>query len=652
MLAAVLVFSASSSWSAHAAAAGSGTGKDKLVLLQNSKTIIHNGTAYQAVQALSEQNGVTYVPLRTMAEQLYSNLAYDASTKEYVVSYGQSQLRYSIGKAGYLYNGEYRNDVLGTPYLLNGSLMIPVRTLLKPYGMTLALNKEAKTIELAWYVKPIAEFTVSPGTIYEGETEVAYMSKPRHPLHLGIIDEKWEGKQQVFDSKGTYTVTHWVEDTNGVWSDPYSVVVKVERLNQPPEALFETNKAVYQMGEPITYTNKSFDEEDGTVLTESWSNKADAFFEPGEQTISLTVTDSKGLQSTYDQTITISNTTMYTKPEFDLLFTKQGDKIAVDGAGVLTLPVITYASLNNYGQQTLIRDNAPETITEEGVYYTDTANGNVRLFGHHQNERDNAVRTYIVVTNNNKQDATLTVDRTGIGGPSTAAGAGKTAGNNYLNARTKPSLNQKTVIPAGQSRLVLPELSNKSINPGQIITYYADVNTTAPLKFSIVIVDKDKDPLAALPNLPVLPYDGKHSRGTFELANRTINISDTIGGKPSRMVLTDNKLDLFMSGIDSVSGNQMTNTGNYGMMYIITLRQVLPHTLIAINPRGGFYAGSFLINNKMVYAPNSGVLATSSEAGVLYRTGDNSETVTIAFTPASGSNLPISFLFLPLPDKK
>ncbi|MFD1954417.1 stalk domain-containing protein [Paenibacillus thailandensis] len=648
MLAALLLVSAS--LPAQAGASGV-KGSQSLTLLQNSAKMFQNGAMYMATQPMTEKKGVTYVSLRSIAERLYSTLSYDSSAKEYIVTYGQSTLRYKVGRSAYIYNGEQRSDTAGTPYIQNGTLMVPIRSLVKPYGITLTINKAEKKLVLAWTVRPVAKFTVSPKEIYAGQTEVAYNDLAYHPVDVGIVGERWEGKQTMFESAGQYTITRWVQDENGVWSEPYSLTVQVKKPNSPPVAMFETDKDSYQMGEPIEFEDLSTDEENGIVKRE-WTNKEKAFFEPGLQTISLTVTDAQGATDTYTKTITITNSTLYSKEEFDLLFTDPGEKLTIDGASVLEMNTIEYTSLNNYGQMTLVRSNSPETIVSEGIYYKDTLNGNIRLFAHHQNGMEKDVRIYVVATNKGRTDATLTVQRVGAGGPAASvSGAGKMAGARYLEARTKPAMNKQTVIPAGTSQTVLTDLSDKAMSYGDIVTYYADIHTTSPLEFQIVILDKNKDVLKTLPYLNVLDVDGKHTRGTFELANRTINILNPIGGN-SRMVLTDNNLDKYMTGTDSTTGTAVVNLGNYGMMYVITLRKVQPNTLIAVNPRGGHYGGSFLVNNNLVYMTNNSILTSNKDAGVLYRTGDSTESVTIAFTPASGSNLPINFVFLPLPEKK
>ncbi|MFD0085155.1 hypothetical protein ACFVHM_31760, partial [Priestia megaterium] len=254
-------------------------------------------------------------------------------------------------------------------------------------------------------------------------------------------------------------------------------------VNEPPVAAFTTDKQQYKIGERIIYTDQSTDDK-GIVKTECTNNEI-AFFEPGSHTISLKVTDKEGLVSEISQTIVISSEVLYTKEQYDRLYTPIGDKFAIPAASVLQMPAITYA-IEESGQQTLIRANSPETIVEEGVYYSDTVSGNVRFLIHNQNNRTSPVRIYVIATNENTdgQPVTITTGKIGIGGPSTYVSAtGKMALARYLEASAQ---GKTTVIPAGESRITLTSVSDQVLTTGKVITAHADVQTSSPIRLSVV----------------------------------------------------------------------------------------------------------------------------------------------------------------------
>ncbi|MUT67058.1 copper amine oxidase N-terminal domain-containing protein [Paenibacillus sp. NEAU-GSW1] len=646
-LVALLLMSLAIPFQAHGAAPPA---TDHLVLIQKTSQMYHNGKYFKASQPLTEKKGVTYVAARSISERLYSKLYYDSKAQEYVISYLKQEIRYRTNSSSYKVNGEV-TEMNGAPFIQSGTLMIPIRSLLKPYGITMQVKAAEKKIDWIWIVKPQADFTVSPQTIYAGETEVSYVDKAYHPGGKLIVDERWEGYATSFSTPGQYTVKRWVQDENGTWSDPYSVVIDVMKPNEPPAAKFVTDKASYKMGEPILYTDLSTDPENQIKKAE-WTNNAKGFFVPGPQTVTLKVTDAHGATSEYSQTVTIENETLYAKQDFDKLFTDVGDKFQIDGGSVLQMSTIPWTFTVN-GQQTLIRSNSPEHIEEEGIYYSDTASGNVRFLTHNQNNRVNPVRVYIVATNENAEEATVTEQHVGVGGPAPyVSQTGKAAVGNFLLSHSGVALNKVTAIPAGESRVILSKLSDVNLAQARVVTMYADVVTSAPIKFTVVVVDADKDVLAELPNLQQLPRDGKHVRGTFHDANRSVGIMEPIGATPSRIIITDKVVDTRLTGYDVTTGDLMSNDGNNGAYYSVTLYNVHPRTLIGINPRGGHYGGAFLVNNQLVYTTSSTILKDANDVGVLYRTGDRAETVTIAFTPASGSNLPFNILLYPLPALK
>jgi hypothetical protein len=240
----------------------------------------------------------------------------------------------------------------------------------------------------------------------------------------------------------------------------------------------------------------------------------------------------------------------------------------------------------------------------------------------------------------------------GMAGPNPfVSTVGKAVTGRFLESVLNPKYSY-VQIPAGESRLIFEEYSAKTVRPGDVYSMYGDVQMNANLKFQVVVIDDNQDLMTLLPNLPLLPIHEKHIRGTFENANRMMYVNQTIGNEKSRMILADNIEDTRLSGFDKTTGLPVLNMGNYGVLYTIKFSNVQPHTAIVVNPRGGHYAGAFTVNGNVVYTTNNGNLSNPNEVGMLYKSGDTQETVTITFTPANGSMLPINLLFLPMPDRQ
>jgi PKD repeat protein len=626
---------------AHAAEGG----QETLILTQDSKEMLHNGNSVLASQPLTAVKGVSYVAAKSFMNEIYGTVVYDSKSKQYTLKSGDNVLRMQAGKSSYSINGSTKN-MTGAPYVLKGSLMIPVRLAAQSFGITMKSQAKGKTVELTWSTAPVAKFSVSDINPYAQQTVVKYTDQAYHPSGLAIVEERWENKYDIFEQPGTYFVSRWVKDANGTWSEPYTVVITVKAPNQPPVASFATDKDTYRMGELITYTDQSTDDED-RIESRVWKNNARGFFEPGQQTVTLTVTDAHGEVSEISKTITITDETLYTQEEFNLLYTDIGEKFEISGPSVLQFPMMNY--FINDRAQTLIRANSPETMLEEGIYYEDNVSGNVRFLLHNLNGRSNPVKIYVIVTNANPEPVTVRMGAKGIGGPNAfVSTVGRAVTGRFLESLLSPKYSYLQV-PSGESRLLFPEYSEKAVKPGEVYSMFADVQLSGNLDFKVVVADTNREVMSYLPYAPLLPSNDRHIRGTFENANRIMYVNQTIGDVKSRMVLADNIVDTRLSGIDKTTGIPVLNAGNYGVVYTIQLGRVQPHTAIVVNPRGGHYAGAFTVNGRVVYTTNNSILRNPNEVGMLYKTGDSEEQVTITFTPANGSMLPINLLFMPMP---
>ncbi|MCQ6562754.1 stalk domain-containing protein [Paenibacillus mendelii] len=628
----------------EAAAQGAG---NQLTLKLNSKVMIKNGVSSMSAQPVTAKNGTSFIPLKSVADQYGYNVSFDAKTKESVVKNALHEFRFKADRKTITRDGQPVQAPLA-PFALKGSMMVPIRTW---SNMTDSqLNLTGTTITLAWGTKPTADFEVTPTKIYAGETIVTYTDRSTNQTGQPFMNEQWTGKEEIFSEAGIHTITRQVQDVTGEWSAPFSVSVEVLPPNQPPVADFKMEREIYRIGEKIIFTDLSTDDENAIGKTKYTGRpEGDAFFEAGEKSVTLEVTDSHGLTSSVTKTITVTEEVLYTKEEYGRLFTNVGDKFTVNGSAVLQYQAIKYAIQSDTAQ--LVRSNSPETLISEGIVYEDQLTGNVRFLFHNYNQIGYPVRMYLLATNKGNTTVNVNTSTFGIGGPDAyVENTGKLSVVRYLQSlQNNPSPSWTTIKP-GQTIELLPELSKMPIKANQIYSAYADLYSDQELVYDVVVVAADKDPKTALPTLSVMPRDGKHVRGTFDNANRMIEIVEPLGYEENRMTFGDGTMDSFLYGYDSSSGVNELNVGNFGVMYTMKLDHVAPNTVIALNPRGGVYTGAFLVNGQLVTVTNKHVLLNNNEAAVLYRTGSTEESVEIKFTLASGSFLPLAMLFLPLPE--
>ncbi|MEK3776921.1 MULTISPECIES: stalk domain-containing protein [unclassified Paenibacillus] len=624
-----------------------GGGGGDLTLYMNSNKMMQDGKTYLAGQPMAVKNGVSYVAIRALVDRVGYDVKYDNTTKETIIISGEDELRFKTNSKIYTVNGVSRT-MKGAAYQQKNTFMVPLTSITQALDISYKVNQSAKTVVLNLSTKPVASFTVQK-EVFAGD-QVTYTTRSSSPKGLSIVDERWTGRQDSFDQPGVYTVTYAVQDSSGQWSDPYSVTIKVERPNLPPVAMFTTDKEEYKMGEKITYIDQSTDDENAIVKTE-WDNNALAFFVPGPKTVTITVTDKHGASDSYTKMINITGETLYSVTDFNQLFTPVGEKFTFDGGGVPALEKVPFTYYDE--PSLLIRSNSPETVNTEGIVYKESSFGQTRFMIHHVNNTGKNVKMYVVATNNNAYTASIDQQNMGFAGPSPfATVAGKLSIDRWFQSMQNGTGQKKVYIQPGESKLILNDLSVLPMKQGQVISLYSDVFSDYELDYNIIMIEENKDPMEVLSSLPVLDRDGVHNRGTYPNATRIITYDQEVGSKPARLPLGDNASDPNLVGTDPMAYTEASNAGNFGVLYKITLNNVAPRTLISFNPRGGRYSGVALVNGQVVQISTGKSVTAPNEQSVMYRTGSYGESVTILFSAAPGSNLPVNLLFTPLPAEK
>ncbi|MGG4214454.1 copper amine oxidase N-terminal domain-containing protein [Paenibacillus sp. FSL L8-0638] len=621
-------------------------GANQLILYLNSAKMEQNGQVYTATQPMTVKDGVSYVAIRSLVSRVGLQFSYDTATKETVITQGTNVMRFKTDSKVYTVNGEAR-QMKGPAFQQKNVFMVPLTSITQALNIPYTVNNTTKQVIMDLNQKPKASFTVQQKDIYAGETQVTYLTKESSPTGLPIVNQRWEGKQDVFQEPGTYVVTYSVLDSAGNWSDPYSVTITVRPPNQPPVALFTTDKKEYKMGEKITITDLSTDDENA-ITKRDWENKKLAFFQPGDVTITLTVTDKHGATGTKSETIKITNELLYNEDDFNKIFTPYGDKYTVDGSQVPTMATIPLTSTSS--PRLLIRANSPERVFQDGIVYQETGSGSTRILVHHVNETGRDVKMYVIATNNNITPANMNVENSGFAGPSEfATAAGKISIQRYFQSMQDGSKRSSTVLNPGESRVILQDLNAQKIKQKQVISLLSDLYTDQPIQYTVIVLDANTDPLTVLPTLAKLPKDGIHNRGTYANSDISLNYTEEVGKTAQRIVLGDNKVDPNLIGTDGLDGSSASNAGNFGVVYKVKLDHVAPYSLITFNPRGGEYSGYAMVNNQVVGIPTNGSVWAPNEMSVLYRTGHIEESVEMYFTAAAGSNLPVSVVVMPLP---
>jgi hypothetical protein len=414
-----------------------------------------------------------------------------------------------------------------------------------------------------------------------------------------------------------------------------------------PVARFATDKKEYKLGEPVKIIEYSYDPTGIPITLERFSGREDAYFTPGLKSIALVVTNRNGLVSEpFVVNIRVLNQTLYSPKEFGLRFVPIGRTFS--DTEVLSYP---QAQLNREDDAVpLIFSDSPEEPDRSGLLYEEVVNGSARLMAYHTNGMNTPGRLLIWANNLETTPATIKVARFGATSATTVvATLGRAS---LLDFLTSSGLETLTLEPNRAAPLWL----SNPLDPGEGLNLMFDLETSGRTQVSVYFLEEAlvtpslSDLAGALllttvRNLPALPRDGIHQRGTFYGAIRRIRVD--LGQVPQngaiRQIIGDGNYDPNIIGRDTLTGDQMSLKGNFGVTYSITLENARG-TVGALVPRGGPYAGAMKINGVYTALPDSGTLYRNDLPVVVYRAQDRDK-IEIEIVPASGSYLPINFIY-------
>lgn len=313
----------------------------------------------------------------------------------------------------------------------------------------------------------------------------------------------------------------------------------------------------------------------------------------------------------------------------------------------------------------LIFSDSPESAADTGILYMDThlpatrpetAN---RIFVYHVNtSHSGKMKFSVLIRNNGKSSAVLTVRRTGISGP----GAnymliGQTALYRWLASSPRPS---RAVAP-GQTVQLDTRFDSIEAGHGDLINGIWDYTFDQPHAIIICALHSNDDPVAVGPALKVLARD-IHDRGTFAHCDKLYDpsdntIIDTAGGIRQFPIGGDG--DVYVTGFDNAVFPPVAaiNDGNYGVLYTIKLNTASSDSralALLISPRGGPWCGAvnaapgmlpggaFVIpsNGRFVSRPSRGAIEGEYYPGV-------QKNVWFQFMPTGASSFPVYVMTVP-----
>ncbi len=425
-------------------------------------------------------------------------------------------------------------------------------------------------------------------------------------------------------------------------SDPTGRTLTITALRDggnplAPQARFATDKTTYAPGERVIYTEYPFDPDGAEITARRWTGKQDVFFQPGTYTIGYQVINARNLQSTmFTRTIQVTGAPMDTPLTYALKYSDPGDSFS--DPLVLSYPaVLAQPSYSN--SFPLLFSDSPEAPTQNGILYQDTVYGRARLLAYHMNGLRRSARLYVMARNLESRPVEVQTERLGETAPTRIESQlGQVTLLEYFASNGARTL---TLAP-GQTAAAY---ASPTLSPGSGVNVMQDINTTGRVELTFVMLEDTMPPTQlAMQQIPYLPPDSRHQRGTFPNAVRSLRVN--LGVLPARIVIGDGQVDPVITGVDRLTGQPQRLVGNYGVLYDLQVNGAAG-TAVALSPRGGLYRGAMNIEDgplkQAIKLPKSGNAISPNQPILLWRS--LSDQLNIDFIPASGSNLPISLVF-------
>ncbi len=346
----------------------------------------------------------------------------------------------------------------------------------------------------------------------------------------------------------------------------------------------------------------------------------------------------------------------------DLAGAAQAAVISLAGVNPVTAPEIAMAA--TWGGGSLILSDSPESPTVRGMLYKDAgldATGATpnRLFVYHCNQKPSGyLRFTVLLKNNSASSGTLTIQKSGVAGPSAAYGyVGKLAFKRWLDSTAASGV----TVAAGQTVRLDTAFDTLDVAKGYVLHGIWDYTFTQDHTVMVCALNSADNPLTVGPTLAVLARD-THKRGTFIYSDKTYDtaagvVVDTAAGI-QQFPLGGNS-DVFVTGYDYAVAvpTAETNVGNYGVLYRLHLATASSdgrNVGLLINPRAGAWGGAIwlppglLAGGKFLIPDSTVMLSDNTKAAVAgkYSPGAGT-TVWAQFMPTSASAFPVRFVAVP-----
>ncbi|MBB6636334.1 hypothetical protein [Cohnella thailandensis] len=245
----------------------------------------------------------------------------------------------------------------------------------------------------------------------------------------------------------------------------------------------------------------------------------------------------------------------------------------------------------------LIFSDDPEPFTRPGAFYRDSAEGEFRVFWHHQNQGDSEATVAVAVTNTSQETVKLFSKGQGVSTSLYVTEAGQLSLAEFLKTygRTK----SLALLAPGESYFLDAPTGAGQTTSGLAQFEARTQRGNSPAEVQVTVLNYETKPDHP-EEAPVLPARGPQVRGTFphfdrigtltyhtSMGNAYLPIDSAASGK-----WKDDMPGEYEKGWNAVDGKEVINNGNYGVLYHWTFDYINddggPKTIkMYLNPPGG-----------------------------------------------------------------
>lgn len=516
---------------------------------------------------------------------------------------------------------------------------------------------------------PVAAFEFTK-SVYEKGEEVTIVDTSYGVNGRGITKREWMvviNQQKKTSSHlkslinqldvGQYEIFLRVKDSNNVWSLWSSRKLTITKAKPIKITSFKTSKTNYAKGEKIEFIYTLDNPNDLEIKGQKWryknlttngsiiSGKPKYLKKSGKYEISVELQDERGNWSNKATCIIVIGENEKIRNGYYLFKEgKQGDLI--DGyvdkdynkfVDLSSIADVEVSDLNG----SLIMSNSPENIPSSGILYRDTLEQKGRILVHHANGTAQNKKLMIIATTKEAEPIKLTVSNEAIIGPSPHI---LTSGQLSVSTYFKGKRAKEYIIRKGQQTCIYDSSLNGAWKPNETITGLLDLYAEGKVILSVVVMDYESK-IDNISKLAILPADGIHVRGTFDVIKReyTVNINDLT--QPAKLVI-GRESEEWLKGKDALTGQEVRNKGNYGLPISIKVKGNNNMGII-LNARGGGYLGALKWNNNKVFnVPGEDLLNSQKLAALVGMAKANTNSEILYMLP-NGSSAPVLFGFIP-----